>query len=395
MSTASDRAGYGGFITRQTAFWWAVAALIGVLLLWVGFSYVGTFALGLFVYYATRPVNKRIEDRFGGAKRSALLSLFAIVLPFIVILGLVVAALVNAIAGLRGAVAGQFAGFLDPYLNTLATIQTPQQAVQYVQTLAADATVQSALNGALDTVGTLGGAVYQTFLIVAFVYFLLRDDSRLRNWFDREVADDESPVSRYFRAVDLDLESVYYGQLLTIFAVIVLASVLYGGLNLVAPAGMQIPEPVLFAALTGVATFIPLVGRGIIYTIIAAYLSVVAITTDPVLLWYPLVFLFVTFWGLDNVVRYFVRPRLAGRDVPASLLLFTYLLGGGLWGWYGIFLAPLLFVLSWEFLRTIFPRLVRGEPLDTAVPPPNLPPTDQTTLDDADGADDVGSASGG
>ena len=376
-------------MTRQTAFWWAVAALVGLLLLWVGYNYVGTFALGLFVYYATRPVNKRIEARFGGAGRSAMVSLFALVLPFIVILGLVVATLVNAVIGLRSSVSGQFAAFVDPYLDGLTAIQTPQQAVDYVQSLLADATVQSGLDAVLGTVGALGGAVYQTFLIAAFVYFLLRDDSRLAAWVDREITDENSAVSRYLRAVDLDLESVYYGQLLTIFAVIVISIVLYVGLNLLAPPGMDIPQPVLFAAMTGVATFIPLVGRGIIYTIIAAYLSFVAVTTDPVLLWYPLVFLFLTFWGLDNVVRYFVRPRLAGRDVPASLLLFTYLLGGGLWGWYGIFLAPLLFVLSWEFLRVVFPRLVRGEPLDTGGPPTDLPPTEQSTLDDAD---DVGPA---
>lgn len=373
-------------MTRETTFWWAVAALVTVLLLWVGFSYVGTFALGLFVYYATRPVNKRIEARFGGAKRSALVSLFAVVLPFIVILGLVAASVGLAIAGARGALAGQLSGFIEPYLTAISAIQTPQQAVDYVQTVLADATVQSTLDAILGTVGTLGGAVFQTFLIAAFVYFLLRDDSSFAAWFEREVADEDSAVTRYFRAVDADLEGVYYGQLLTIFAVIVIASVLYVGLNLVAPPGMDIPQPVLFAALTGVATFIPLIGRGIVYTIIAAYLSFVAITTDPVLLWYPLVFLFLTFWGLDNVVRYAVRPRLAGRDVPASLLLFTYLLGGGLWGWYGIFLAPFLFVLSWEFVRAVFPSLVRGDPIEPGMPPTDLPPTDQTTLDEADDA---------
>jgi predicted PurR-regulated permease PerM len=161
--------------------------------------------------------------------------------------------------------------------------------------------------------------------------------------------------------------------MLTIFAVIAISIVLYVGLNFLAPRGMRIPQPLLFAALTGVATFIPLVGRGVVYTTIAAYLSYVAVTTDPRLLWYPFVFLVVTFWGLDNLVRYGVRPRLAGRDVPASLLLFTYLLGAGIWGWYGIFLAPLLFVLLWEFLLQVFPALVHGE----------LPDADGEHVDDA------------
>ena len=92
------------------------------MLLRVGCNYVGTFTLGLFVYYATRPVNERTSVRFGGAGRSALISPFAVVLPFVVILGLVVATLVNAVIGLRAPRPGSSASS-DPYLDSLAGIE--------------------------------------------------------------------------------------------------------------------------------------------------------------------------------------------------------------------------------------------------------------------------------
>jgi predicted PurR-regulated permease PerM len=374
MSTRDVGWSLDGLPNRGTAFWWAVAALAAVLLLFVGYRYVGTFALGLFVYYSTRPINDRIEARYGGARRSALVSLLVIVLPYVVVLALVVVAVVNAVAGLQGLVAASLTAALGPYVDAFAAVRTPREAFEYASTALSDATVQGGIDTALAAFGTLGGLLFNTFLIAAFVYFLLRDDARLSAWVTGELLDEDTAFVRYLRAVDEDLESVYYGQMLTIFAVIAISIVLYGALNLVAPPGMDIPQVVLFAALTGIATFIPLVGRGVVYVGIAAYLSFVAVTTDPVLLWYPFVFLVVTFWGLDNLVRYFVRPRLAGRTVPASLLLFTYLLGAGIWGWYGVFLAPLLFVLVWEFLRTVFPALLHGESLTGGAPPTDLPP---------------------
>jgi predicted PurR-regulated permease PerM len=364
MDSESEWSALGGLVTRPTLLWWAAALLAAWLLVFVAHRYVGTFALGLFIYYSTRPVNDLIERRIGGARRSALVSLLAVVLPFAVILALVGLAVVEAAADLSGLAAGPAVRYVEPYIDQVSALRTPEEAAAYAETVLDDTTVQGGIATVQRMARMAGNAVFHGFLIVAFVYFLLRDDHGVAAWFTDEVADADSALGRYLRAVDSDLQSVYYGQMLTIFAVIAISIVLYVGLNFLAPRGMRIPQPLLFAALTGVATFIPLVGRGVVYTTIGAYLSYVAVTTDPRLLWYPFVFLVVTFWGLDNLVRYGVRPRLAGRDVPASLLLFTYLLGAGIWGWYGIFLAPLLFVLLWEFLLQVFPALVHGESPD-------------------------------
>jgi predicted PurR-regulated permease PerM len=394
MATESDGGLLDALPSRRRAFWWAVAALVAWLFVFVGRRYLGTFALGLFLYYSARPVNDRIEARLGGARRAALVSLLVIVLPFALLLGFVVLAVINALSRFRDVTGGPVYEYLRPYVERAATVESPEQAVAYGRELLSDAAVQGGLDTVLGVVGTLGTVLFHGFILTAFVYFMLRDDDRLATWFEGEMSSDDRTLTNYLRAVDEDLESVYFGQMLTVFVVIVITVVFYFVWNVVVPPAVTIPRPLLLAALTGVATLIPVVGRGVMYTLILGYLVYAAATTDPTLLWYPLVYYILTFFGLDNLVRYFVRPQLAGRDVPASLLLFSYMLGAGIWGWYGVFLAPLLFVLAWEFLRTVFPRLVHGRPLAAERPPPDVATEELQPHDDEAGGTGASSDDG-
>ena len=60
--------------------------------------------------------------------------------------------------------------------------------------------------------------------------------------------------------------------------------------NVFAPGPLGVPFVVLLAVVTGLFTLVPLVGRSIIYLCIAGVFAVQAASTDPALLWYPLVF---------------------------------------------------------------------------------------------------------
>lgn len=61
----------------------------------------------------------------------------------------------------------------------------------------------------------------------------------------------------------------------------------------------------------------------------------------------------------DNLVRVYIRPALSGRLFPMGLIVFAYLLGPALFGWYGVFLGPLLMVVVVLFLQLKLPRLLR------------------------------------
>jgi predicted PurR-regulated permease PerM len=88
---------------------------------------------------------------------------------------------------------------------------------------------------------------------------------------------------------------------------------------------------------------------------------------NPALLWVPVAFFVLMVLVFDNVVRTYIRPYLSGKAYHMGLVMFAYLLGPALFGWYGIFLGPLVMVLVVEFVVSVLPRLARGE----ESPPPS------------------------
>ena len=48
-------------------------------------------------------------------------------------------------------------------------------------------------------------------------------------------------------------------------------------------------------------------------------------------------------------------------------MMFAYLLGPILFGWYGFFLLPIVFIAILELVRIVLPELVRGERLTPTV----------------------------
>jgi predicted PurR-regulated permease PerM len=162
--------------------------------------------------------------------------------------------------------------------------------------------------------------------------------------------------------------------------------------NLFAPGNLLIPATVLLAVVTGIFTLVPLVGRSVVYLAIAAFLAAGALQRDPASLWYPLVFFLFMTLAFDNVVRTYIRPYLSGKLFHLSLVMFAYLLGPLLFGWYGVFLGPLVMVVVVQFLQVVVPQL-RGEE-----PPSSVdigPTTRQETVDSFDDAARGGEATDG
>ena len=120
--------------------------------------------------------------------------------------------------------------------------------------------------------------------------------------------------------------------------------------------------------LTGAASLIPIVVGKVIYLPVVGYLGYQALRAGSggaiafvvgVLVVYVLV--------LDILPQTFIQPYIAGRRLDMLVLMFAYVLGPILWGWYGFFLLPIVFITIIELVRIVLPELVRGEPLTPAV----------------------------
>ena len=215
------------------------------------------------------------------------------------------------------------------------------------------------------------------FLSLLLGFFLLVEDQRLSQWGKKQILGSDAVSIDYLEAVDRGLNSVFFGYTLTIFVIMILTAVIYNVFNFFAPGNLLIPATILLAVVTGLFTLVPLVGRSIIYLGIAAVLALGAIQLNPTLVWYPLLFFVFMALAFDNVVRTYIRPYLSGKMFHLSLVMFAYLLGPALFGWYGIFLGPLLMVIVVQFLQVVVPQLRDEEP--------SLPlDVGQTTFQDTD-----------
>ncbi|MEF8820101.1 MAG: AI-2E family transporter [Haloferacaceae archaeon] len=344
---------------RSRLAWVGVGAVcLGVVALFVH-AFVGTFVLGLFVYYAARPLQHRLR-RYTTDDRAAVATMLLLVVPALSLLAYVAVVAVGELATLVGSeaaasVVDRVAPGSDPVGRLL---RDPVAFLADVERLAA---VRSSAAAVLAQVGVLSTAVLHLTLALAFAFFCYRDDERLEAWFRREVGGPDSAAYAFLRAIDRDLETVYFGNLLTVLFVTGLAVVVYNAFSLVAP--LSLPAPTLLALLTGLATFVPLVVGKLVYLPAAAYLGLRAVETgvSPVV---PVVFLVVSFLLLDLVPQSFVRPYVSGRTLHTGLILFSYVLGTALFGWYGLFYGPLLAVVVVQFANVVLPDLLRGRPVD-------------------------------
>jgi predicted PurR-regulated permease PerM len=352
---------------RSRAVWWALTAAVLLVVAVTVFSFIGTFVLGLFLYYAARPIHKRVDELVEGDTVSVLTTLVLFDLPFLAVSGYVLLVGARELRSLPTVtiegVGSVLVGSPDRFERFL------RDPVAYV-TQFDNAVLQERLLTGAGILGEIATLVIHLVLAYAFAFFLLRDGDKLVHWARETVgnaADDgtglDGSLWTYLQLVDRDLRVVYFGNIRTVFVVALLGVLVYNGLNAIAPAGLAVPVPTVLAVATGIATLIPLVVGKVVYLPVAGYLTLRAVELDSSLLWFPLAFAAVAFVVLDAFPITVVRPYLAGQTTHGGLMMFAYVLGGLMFGWYGLFLGPLLLVCSLNLFRVALGDLVHGEPV--------------------------------
>lgn len=359
-------------LDRRRAGWWLVAALLAGVVAWFVLSFVGTFVLGLFVYYGARPVNRRLQAKFHFDGVAATLTLLFLVVPVLALLGYTGFVALSELSAVAGGDAARLVAERLPgnYRSVAGVLQHPHQFLNQLGNLS---DLQQGVDTVVKTLGAITTGLLHLTLALAFAFFLFRDGDRLQAWYRTEVGGRDTAAYSYLAGVDADLEVVYVGSVLTVLAVTVGAVVFYNAYNVVAPSAVSLPFPTLLAVLTGLATFVPLVVGKLVYVPASAYLGWRAVASDPGLLVYPVAFLVVTFLFLDLLPQSVVQPYISGQSMHEGAVLFAYVLGAAMFGWYGLFLGPLLLVLVVQFANVVLGDLLRGGPFTPE-------PTGATTL---------------
>lgn len=348
---------------RNTLFWWLYIFVLTGAALFIAHSFIGVLVLGVFGYYAVRP----IADKFGAITDSkelaAVLTVLVVLVPILVL---------TLYAGLRVVqqLQQRFEGDLIPMLvsEIFGVDLTDEGAGSLLQDPPTLGELATALSGSevqqlLGILDMVSGILLVLTVAVTLSYALLVYDEAISKAFATLVEGREETVYSYALAVDTDLEAIYFGNFLFIIFMAFLGTVTYLATNFIAPPGMQIPMVFTLGALTGITSFIPFIVSKVVYVPIIGYLALKTTQDGSGQLAFVGALLVVYFFVLDIIPQSVIQPIIAGRQLNAMLLVFAYLLGPILFGWYGFFFMPIVFVLILEAVRIVLPELLHGEPI--------------------------------
>ena len=352
-------------MNRSRIAWWSLGLVLGGALIFVLHSFVGTFVFGLFLYYATRPIYRRIRTRIRPPSLAAAIALFVLALPALALVAYTGAVGVSEL--LRLTDEGLFDLSRYPFTADQLTTLTDFESLLAINPAAV--TFQqvrravSSLGSAGNVVAFVGIGLVHLFAMIALAFYLLRDDWKLSRWARARVADDRGVMEAFLAGVDRDFTSIFFGNILNAVLTGTIAVVVYSVLNLIAPPQVAIPAAGLVGLFAGVASLIPVVGMKLVYVPVAGYLGVSSYLADPNTLWFTAAFFAVSFVVVDTIPDLVLRPYVSGRHLHVGAVMIAYTLGPLLFGWYGIFLGPIILVLIVNFARHVLPVLLAREPL--------------------------------
>ncbi|WP_018259248.1 AI-2E family transporter [Halomicrobium katesii] len=365
--------------------WVALGFVLAAALVFVAYRFVGTFVFGLFVYYATRRLYRRVRRRIEQPSVAAGVSLVGMVLPALLLLAYTLGIALQQLNRFADEIDGAGSGsqidnllqMAEPYLN-LTVLSDPTALLDNVGGVG---TITTTLESALGYLGVVGTGLLHLFVMLALAFYLLRDDRRFAAWAGHLTAE-RTVFEEFVAAVDESFDKVFYGNILNAMITGLVGGIVYTLLNQIAPASVAIPYAALVGVLAGAASLIPIVGMKLVYVPMAAYLAVLAGTSGEGW-WFVVAFAAVSFVVVDVIPDLLVRPYVSGGELHTGVLMFAYILGPLIWGWYGIFLGPIVLVLVTHFARIVLPELVTDEPIRAREVDP------AALTGDTDGADAV------
>jgi predicted PurR-regulated permease PerM len=372
-----------GLLQRlYNAKWLIFGVALFLLLLWIMRPFLDVFIYAIFLYYITRPIKRWLSRHIRNDGLAVLVSLLLLALPIILIISYT---LLTGLSQLMSVVQGHgLTGVVPsgPLANLTATFSGFQQNVSGGRFDIGNITSQdwfrslSGYSGSFPTIqavllalgGTIADILFKAFIIFFVTFALLKDDRRLKEWFEKTfpylMEEHHGLFARYMKGVDTDLQKIFFSNLLSIVFFAIIAVISYHLLNLFAPAALQIPSPILLGILTGVTALIPIIGMWLVVGPLTIYLIVnglIAGTLFANIGYFIFMFLFI-FIFVTTVPGFVVGPYLARGNVNTGLLMFAYIIGPLVFGITGIFIGAIVLVLLTNYFRTVVPEFSRERP---------------------------------
>lgn len=326
--------------------------------------------ISLFIYYSFRPLNKKILKKFKNRTVSSSISVIAFVLPFILISTYFFFVLISNIYNLYSkyynsqppiALINNFEWNVESLIILRGRINDNMDNIFTDSSLQISDVVYPIIQELVNSLSLISQLFISYIVIIIMVFYLLRDDHKLKEWFIRTFGNKIPKSEKYAMEIDKDLQSVYFGNALTIFVVSFLTAFVFIVYNIIAPPELVVKNIFILSIICGVSSLLPLTGIKIIYIPLYSYLAILSISIGLTsFTWLPITMIIVCFIVIDLLPESIVRPYMSNRRMHFGLVILSYLLGVMLFGFIGLFLGPLLLVIIYNFSKEILPHIIKS-----------------------------------
>lgn len=360
-----------------------IAILFGLItisiLAFIFYNFIGAIVLGVFIYYSTRPVYDKLIEKDINKTVSAAIAPIVFIIPVFILLIYTLRIVTIEARALFIQAGDSLFEFVDqeyieeffeseefnvffPELNSLQNL-TPAEIMNILRNIdsnAFESFLDSGMQFGLAIFSSLSG-IFFTFLIAfSLAFYLLRDGHIIPNKIHKFTNYDDTVVE-YIKTLDKDLEVVFFGNILLAIFTGVIGAISFTLLTVFFPGGNILAYPALIGILCGVTSLIPVIGMKLVYWPVTLLIMGIGYIENGILgLLFPIIFFLVGLIIVDSIPDFIARPHISSRGgIATSVIFFSYILGPLTFGWYGLFLGPLIFVIVYEFIEIVLPKIIQ------------------------------------
>lgn len=351
MSTDRD-------LLRRVAAGLAIAA-VALVVAYALSEFIAVAVFAVFLYYAIRPIFRQLSRLGLGRRVRAMLSILLFGLPFLVLIAYSVAIVAVEI---RSFVDEQdvIAGGTDRLTDELNIAGLDLDALGDLAGGSSQTSLELAAQSLLDAASLVGGFFVQVLLVVIAAYYMLVDGPRLIQWL-LDTYDETGVSRRYVREVDGELSLALFGNIVNVFITAIVAIGTFYVYNALTSAAISIPFPAVLGALAGIGSLVPVVGIKLVYVPLCLGLGANAWLAGQPELLVPVAVLFVvSAIVVDFIPDFVIRAQVSSDNTHSGLLLIAYIVGPSAFGFYGLFLAPIVLICATNAVTVLLPYALGG-----------------------------------
>ncbi len=341
--------------------------LYGLLLFIVTASVMLRFAdvlvYAVFLYYITKPIKNRLDNRIKSKDLAITVSLIVLVLPVILTALYSFSIASHELNQLLSANAFILNEYMNDAFRELEGIYLNLEDIDSLVFMGGNG--MAVYDNLILSLLQIASILFKLFLTFALAFYFLKHGHEIKRFLTETlIPDGGETFTRFIESVDSSLQKIFFGNILTILVTSLIGVILFHLLNTIANPWLKIPYPLLFGILCGLGTLVPAVGIKSIWIPLFAYLGAEAYLNNLLLYEWPylLVFLFTVNVFVDFTPDLLLRPLVSGKDMHKGSLMLAYIFGPAVFGFMGLFLGPIVLILIINFARIIIPENQRAPP---------------------------------